>query len=51
MAGSYGENEGLPLPKCLLVCRPAIGRRSVGGQKRRWNDVLMEGLKRFDLLE
>ena len=29
------------LPKCLLVCRPQAGKRSVGGQKRRWNDVIL----------
>ena len=31
------------LPKCLLVCRPASGKRSVGGQMENW--------KRCDLLE
>ena len=39
------------LPKCLLVCKPASGKRSSGGQKRRWNDVLMGALKRCNLLE
>ena len=39
------------LPKCLLVCKPVNGKRSVGGQKRRWNDVLMGDLKRYGLLE
>ena len=39
------------IPRCLLVCKPAFGKRSAGGQKRRWNDVLMGDLKRCDLLE
>ena len=33
------------LPKCLVVCKPVIGKSSAGGQKRRWNDVLMGELK------
>ena len=37
------------LPKRLLVCKPVSGKSSAGGQKRRWNDVLMEDLKRCDL--
>ena len=37
--------------KCLLMCKPAKGRRSVGGQKKRWSDMMMEDLKRCDLLE
>ena len=39
------------LPKCLLVYKPVSGKRSAGGQKRRWDDVLMGDLKRCDLLE
>jgi hypothetical protein len=38
------------LPKYLLVCRPARGKRSVGGQKRRWNEVVKDDLKKCDLL-
>lgn len=38
------------IPKCLLVCRPAHGKRSVDGQKRRWNDVLRDDLKKCDLV-
>ena len=38
------------LPKCLLICRPAGGKRSVGGQKRRWNEVVKDDLKKCDLL-
>ena len=41
--------EDSRLPKCLLVSRPAVGRRSVGGQKRRWNDAVLEDLKKCDL--
>ena len=39
------------IPKCLLVSRPVRGKRSVGGQKKRWNDVVVSDLKRGDLLE
>ena len=39
------------LPKCFLVCRPVSGRRSDGGQKRRWCDVLTSDLKWCDLWE
>ena len=42
--------EDSHLPKCLLVCRPASGKWSVGGQKRRWNDLVMSDLKKCDLL-
>ena len=38
------------LPRCLLVCRPQAGKRSAGGQKRRWNDVVLGDLKKCDLL-
>ena len=43
--------EGCHLLKCLLVCKPAMGKRSIGGQKKRWSDMMMEGLKRCDLVE
>ena len=29
------------LPKCLLVSQLLSGKRSVGGQKRRWNDLVV----------
>ena len=41
---------------CVCVCgmegsrKPAMGRRSVEGQKKRWGDIFME-IKRWDLLE
>jgi hypothetical protein len=38
------------LPKCLLVCRPAACKCSVGGPKKRWNDAVMEDLKKCDLV-
>ena len=49
--------EGCRLPKCLLVCKLAMGSRSIGrgegrgGQKKRWNDMVMEDLRKCDLLE
>ena len=39
------------LPKCLLVSRPVRGKRSVGSQKKRWNDVVVSDFKRGELLE
>ena len=38
------------LPKCLLVCRPQVGKRGAGGQKRRWNDVVLRDLRICGLL-
>ena len=38
------------LPKCLMVCRPEGGKRSLGGQKRRWCDVIQNDLQRCYLL-
>ena len=34
------------LPGQLLVCAPAGGRHSAGGQKRRWNDIVASDLKK-----
>jgi len=48
--GHLERMEDSRLPKCLLVSRPTVGKRSVGGQKRRWNDAVMEDLKKCDLL-
>lgn len=36
------------IPKCLLGCKPAGGKHSVGGQKRRGNDVIVGDLKRCE---
>ena len=33
------------LPKKLLVCAPAFGKRHPGGQKLRWNDLLSRDLR------
>ena len=38
------------IPMCLLVCQPYGGKRSVGGQKRRWNDLVLSDLKKIYLL-
>ena len=37
------------LPKQLLVSAPVGGKRSVGGQKRRWNDIVANDLKQCNL--
>ena len=47
--GHVARMEGNRIPKCLLVCKPFGGKRSAGGQKRRWNDVIVEDLKKCEL--
>ena len=37
------------LPRQLLVCAPAHGRRSTGGQKLRWNDLVLRDLQSCNL--
>ena len=37
------------LPRQLLVCAPVGGKRSAGGQKRWWNDVVASDLKQCNL--
>ena len=37
--------EDFQFPKFFLVYRPVIGRRSAGGHKKRWCDVLVSDLK------
>ena len=39
------------LPRKLLVCALPSGKRSAGGQKCRWNDLLARDLKRVGLGE
>ena len=38
------------VPRQLMVCRPEGGKRAPGGQKLRWNDVVMQDLKKGELL-
>ena len=47
--GHVARMEEARIPKCLLVCKLAGGKRSVGGQKRRWNDVIVNDLKKCEL--
>ena len=51
MARTHGKDEGHCLPRCLLICKLVHGKRSVGGQKRRWNDELVGDMKSCDLLD
>jgi hypothetical protein len=37
------------LPRQLLVCAPAGGKRAAGGQKNRWNDVVANDLNQCNL--
>ena len=39
------------LPNQLLVCAPVGGGLSIGGQKRRWNDLVQSDLIRCGLEE
>ena len=48
--GHVERMDNSRLPKCLLVCRPEEGKRSLGGQKRRWCDVVQDDLKSCHLL-
>ena len=43
--------DAFRVPKCLLMSRPVRGKRSIGGQTRRWNNVDVSDLKRGDLLK
>ena len=38
------------IPKCLLGCCPLVSKHSAGGQKRRWNNVILADLNKRDLL-
>ena len=44
------EKKNSRLPKCLLVCRPASGKLSVGGQRRSWNDLVRSDLQKCNML-
>ena len=37
------------LPRKLLVCAPSQDRRSAGGQRMRWNDQVLRGLRSCNL--
>ena len=39
------------VPKKLLVCAPEYGKRTAGGKRLRWSDVVTRGLKRCGLKE
>ena len=45
------SHEREPLPRQLLVSALTCGKCSVGGQKCRWNDLLVRDLKKFGLAE
>ena len=40
--GHLVRTDDTRLPKCLLVCHPQAGKRSVGGQKIRWNELVRQ---------
>ena len=48
--GHLERMEDSRIPKCLLACRPANGKRSMGGQKRRWNDLVRSDLQKCNML-
>ena len=39
------------LPRKLLMCAPVHGKWSVGGQKKRWNDLVLKDLRQCDLTD
>ena len=47
--GHVARMEETCIPKCLVVSKLARGKHSVGGQKRRWNDVIVCDLKKCDV--
>ena len=48
-AGHLVRMDDNRLPHKLLVCTLPSGKRSVGGQKCRWNDLLLRDLKKIGL--
>ena len=48
--GHLEKMENSRLPKCLLVCRPASGKLSVGGQRRSSNDLVRSDLQKCNML-
>ena len=51
LLGHLARMDDGRLPKQLLVCAPVDGRRAVGGQKCRWNDLVTRDLKKCGLTE
>ena len=47
--GHVSRMEDDRLPKQLLVSAPVGGKRQPGGQKKRWNDVVCDDLKKCSL--
>ena len=47
--GHVARMEETRIPKCLLTCKPDRRKRSVGGQKRQWIDVIVGDLKKCEL--
>ena len=47
--GHVSRMEDDCLPKQLLVSAPVGGKRQSGGQKKRWNDVVCDDLKKCSL--
>ena len=47
--GHVARMEPHRIPRRLLVCKFAGGKRAVGGQKLRWVDVVMRDLKKCKL--
>ena len=48
-AGHLVRMSGNRLPRKLLVCSLPFGRRSAGGQKCRWDDLLLRDLRKIGL--
>ena len=48
-AGHLVRISGNRLPRKLLVCSLPFGRRSAGGQKCRWDDLLLRDLRKIGL--
>lgn len=42
--GHLERMEDSRLPNCLLVSHLVVSKQSAGGEKRRWNDAVMEDL-------
>ena len=51
MVGTCRKNEGLPFTQVSTCVQPVSGKKSAGGRKRRWNDVLMGDLNSCDIFE